>query len=284
MLLRSLETYPDLKIDDFESPYLSGEKLPIDFKINETQKSDAVVEIKVLKGSDVVGRYSCLSGEGTAFDLPVGVYEAVCTVKTNGVVWDQTKITLTITQAQSKITAPAITATYNANTNLVVTLKDASGNALSGMYVSVNFNGIKNMKTDKNGQIKLSTAGFAPKTYSVSLTFAGNDNYAGSTAKSSVKINKATVKLTAAKKTFKKKVKTKKYTVTLKDNRNRALKNVKLTLKIKGKKFTAKTNAKGQATFMIKKFTKKGKHKSTVTFAGDKFYNKMSKNVVITVK
>jgi hypothetical protein len=79
-------------------------------------------------------------------------------------------------------------------------------------------------------------------------------------------------------------VKTKKYTVTLKNNVNKPLKNIKLKLKIKGKTFAATTNAKGKATFKIKKFNKKAKLKATITFAGDKCYNKLSKTVKITIK
>ena len=85
--------------------------------------------------------------------------------------------------------------------------------------------------------------------------------------------------------TTKKSVKTKKYTIVLKDNTGKAMKKVKVTLKIKGKKtITVKTNSKGKATFKIKKLTKKGTYKSTVTYKGNKYYNKVTKKVKIKVK
>ena len=90
--------------------------------------------------------------------------------------------------------------------------------------------------------------------------------------------------MTAAKKTFKAKVKVKKYTVTLKDSKGKAIKKVKLTLKIKGKTYKAKTNAKGKAVFKIKKLTKKGKYTAKIKFAGNKNFKAVSKKVKITVK
>ena len=95
---------------------------------------------------------------------------------------------------------------------------------------------------------------------------------------------KITTKLTAKAKTFKLKTKTKKYTITLKDNKNKAMKNKKVTLKVKGKTYTAKTNSKGKATFKLTKLTKKGKYTAVIKYAGDKHYQEVTKKVKITVK
>ena len=79
-------------------------------------------------------------------------------------------------------------------------------------------------------------------------------------------------------------MKTKKYTVTLKNNLGKGMKNTKVTLKVNKKTYTAKTNKKGVATFKIKKLTKKGKYKATVTFKGNAYYNKVIKKVNIKIK
>ena len=96
-------------------------------------------------------------------------------------------------------------------------------------------------------------------------------------------VKKATPKLTAEAKTFKVKVKTKKYTVTLKNNKNIALKNTKVTLKVNGKTYSAKTNSKGQATFKITKLTKKGTLKATIKYAGNGYYTSISKTAKIKI-
>ena len=178
----------------------------------------------------------------------------------------------------------AVTTVYNGGKYLVATLKDINGKPIVGVLVSINLNGVKYLTTDKNGQVKLSTNGLAPKAYTATITFAGNANYAKSTKSVKVTVKKATPKLTAGAKTFKKSVKTKKYTVTLKTNQNKVMKNTKVYLKVNKKMYTAKTNSKGVATFKITKLTKKGKYTAAVTYSGSSYYNKVTKNVKITIK
>ncbi|MEE1150374.1 hypothetical protein [Methanobrevibacter sp. UBA212] len=163
-------------------------------------------------------------------------------------------------------------------------MKDAKGNAISGVELTVDLNGAKAYKTDKNGQIKVSTKGLAPKTYTAKITFNGNTKYGKSTKDVKVAVKKAQPKIAAKKKTFKAKKKVKKYTVTLKDNKGKAIKKAKVTIKIRKKTYKAKTNAKGKATFKIKKLTKKGKFNAKITFKGNKYYVKSTKKVKITIK
>ena len=122
------------------------------------------------------------------------------------------------------ITASPVTATYNINKNLVITLKDANGNVLGGVKVIVNLNGAKTYTTDKNGQIKVNVAKLMPKTYTAIITFNGDDAYAKSTKNVQVIVKKGKAKIVAKKKTFKRSKKVKKYTITLKDSKKKAIK------------------------------------------------------------
>ena len=191
---------------------------------------------------------------------------------------------MTVNKLATKLEASAITEFYNDGQYLVAVLKDINGKAIGGERVSIDLDGVKYLTTDANGQVKLPTAGLKPKTYNVAITFDGSDRYLKSTKNVNVIVKKATPKLKASKKTFKRKVKVKKYTITLKNNMNKAMAKVKVTIKVKGKTFTAKTNSAGKATFKLKKLTKKGKYSATVTFKGDSCYNKVTKKVRITVK
>ena len=194
-------------------------------------------------------------------------------------------VTVTVKKDDISLSADAVTTTYNINKDLVVTLKDSNGKAINGVKVTVVLNSkTYTATTDANGQLKVSTNGLAPKTYTATITFAGNTNYDKSTGSAKVTVKKATPKLTAKAKTFKKSVKTKKYAVTLKDNTGKVMKKVKLTLKIKGKTYKATTNTKGKATFKITKFTKKGTFKATITYNGNAYYNKVTKTVKIKIK
>lgn len=193
-------------------------------------------------------------------------------------------VNVNVKKGTSELNANVITAIYNINKVFEITLKDSKGKSLSGVKVIVNLNGVKTLITDKNGQIRIVIKSFVPKKYAAEITFKDNGNYTGLTKTVNVIVKKATPKLTAKAKSFKKSVKTKKYAVTLKDNTGKAMKKVKITLKIKNKKFTAKTNKKGKATFKIKKFTKKGTFKAKITFKGNVYYKKVTKKVKIKIK
>lgn len=199
-------------------------------------------------------------------------------------------VNVEISRKTPELTATSVTTTYNVNKDLVITLKDEKGEALSGEEVTVDLNGTKTYTTDENGQVKIATGSLVPNTYNVKISFAGNDYYLGSDATAKVTVKKATPKMTASAKTFTFEDKTKKYTVTLKDNKGNALKNTKVTLKVNGKSYTATTNSKGVATFKLsditkgKKLTKKATYNAVISFAGDKYYNKVTKNVKLSVK
>ena len=207
--------------------------------------------------------------------------------------------TITVNKLKTQIAASAITATYNINKDLVITLKDSNGNAIAGVKITVDLNGVKTYTTDNNGQIKVSTKGLVPKVYTAAISYAGDNNYVGSTGTAKVTVNKATPKIIAKKKTYTAKSKKKKFKITLKDNTGKPIKNVKVRLivqkikkaskktkskaKKKNKKNIKKTNGKGQITFKINRFGK-GTYKATVKFYGNACYKKTTKTVKIKLK
>ena len=190
-----------------------------------------------------------------------------------------------IGKGNTKIVLSFTKVAYNTKNELVVTLKDNYNHVIRNENLKILFKGVsKIFKTNNDGQVRISIKGLSPKTYNFRATFNGNDNYFKSTTSAKVTVTKATPKITAKAKTFKKSVKIKKYAVTLKDNTGKVMKKVKLTLKIKGKTFKATTNTKGKATFKITKFTKKGTFKAVVTYKGNAYYNKVTKKVKIKIK
>ena len=191
---------------------------------------------------------------------------------------------ITVNKIATSLTSNNVNVVYGDDANLVITLKDNKGNAISGQNIVISLNNQNyNKQTDSNGQIKLSVS-LPVKEYTAKITFAGSDIYKSSTIAANVVVTKATAKITAKAKTFKAKTKTKKYTITLKDNKGKAIKKVSVTLKVKGKTYKATTNNKGKATFKIKKLSKKGRFKATVKFAGNINYKSASKKVKISIK
>ena len=158
-------------------------------------------------------------------------------------------------------------------------------NGLAKQKVSITFNGkTKTYTTNPLGVINYKLSATKIGTYKLTMKFAGDNNYVASTATSTIKLTKEASKIVAAKKTFKVKVKTKKYVVTLKDSKNKVISKAKLTLKVNGKTYKATTNAKGKATFKITKLTKAGSYKAAIKFAGNAYYKASTKSVIIAVK
>jgi len=166
-----------------------------------------------------------------------------------------------------------------------ITLKDAEGKALASRDIIVNFNDKNStVTTDENGTASIKLAAKSTGSKVVTISFAGDNLYSEIIVNNTIKISKEASKLTAKKKTFKAKTKTKKYTITLKSKSGKAIKKAKVTIKVKGKTYKAKTNSKGKATFKITKLTKKGKYTAKVKFAGNSYYSGKTVKVKITVK
>ena len=186
--------------------------------------------------------------------------------------------TLNLKNKADTITANNVVAGYGQNNFVTITLRDAGGNAKANSPITVTVNGAStSLTTNSNGQANY-VINLNAGTYTIQLR---SNNYGYKTISAVVK--KSTPVLKASKKTFKLKVKTKKYKVTF-NLPKRYLSGYKLTLKVKGKTYKATTNSRGQATFKINKLKKKGTFKATIKFAGDANLNRVTKTVKIKVK
>ena len=175
---------------------------------------------------------------------------------------------------------------YGDSKKLKIVVKDYKGSLLSNYPLSIEifdiwgdgYSKTLRVNTNSKGQVNLA-CNIVPGDYVVVIK--GKKDAYGS---ADISVKKATSKLTAAKKTFKRSLKIKKYSIALKDNNNKVMKSKKVTLKVNGKTYAAKTNSKGKATFKITKLTKKGSFVASVSFAGDAYYKKVSKKVRMYVK
>ena len=259
-----------------------GDSVVVGVVLNQTINN--VVIVNVNDKNYLIG---IVNGKGnlTLSGLTFGTYTVNATFAGEGkyAKSGSNNVSLEVNRIKTQLTADSITVTYNGNSNLVITLKDTNGNAVRNANVIVNINGAKTLTTDSNGQVKLSTNGLAPNIYAAKITFDGNAVYDISSKEVKVTVKKATPALTAKAKTFKAKVKTKKYTIALRDNAGKAIKNAKVTLKVKGKTFKATVSSNGKATFKITNLKKKGNYNAVITYGGNNLYNKVTKNVKIKV-
>ncbi len=239
---------------------------------------------------DNVDEYLSDISNGVAIlkDVDPGQYNVVVKYKGNDVFNPVSKtVKFTVSAVTAVLTAAKVTTVYGTSKHIVVTLKDSNGNPLVGRTVTVILNNNMYKSTvggDGKAEISGIPASLAVNTYVATVKYDGDEKISGKTITVDYVVNKATPKLTAAKKTFKVKDKTKKYVVTLKTNKNKVYKKQKVTIIVNGKSYSAKTNNKGQATFKLTKLTKKGKFTATVKFSGNSKYKAVSKSIKITVK
>ena len=252
--------------------YVVGKTIPITY----TSNSNGTATIKV--NGEVIPDGNFTPTKAGTYNLTIEIAENdYYTAATN-------QTTFTVGKLASQIITSPVTTTYNVGKNLVITLKDENGKPIANATVTVNLGSSKKYTTDAKGQIKINVATLTPKTYNAKITYAGSDNYKSSTKTVKVTVKKATPKITAKSASYKLKIKTKKYTVNLKDNINKPLKNTKVTLKVNGKTYSVKTNSKGQGVFKITNLKKKGSYTAIITVPANTYYNKVTKNVKITVK
>ena len=248
--------------------------------------------IKVVSGDAYIANNTIKSTSDYAIYMAVGTSGSIAnnTLVANNVgvnaIYLDSAIAVSGTGPQYKtiIISSDLTKAYDAATQFVVTLIDENGNPVAGKTVVLT-TGVEliDVATTNARGVARFNAYLPVGTYKVVASFDGDNVYGPKEVTNKIVVNKAATKISASKKTFKVKTKTKKYTVTVKAN-NKALAKVKVTLKVNGKTFKATTNAKGKATFKITNLKKTGKFTATVKFAGNKSYKASSAKAVITVK
>ena len=172
---------------------------------------------------------------------------------------------------------------YGDKSKFYISLIDTAGKPVANANIAMKINGASYSRpTDKNGKASLNI-NLKPGQYVLTAVdpLTGLEMSYDITV---LPVKKSTPKIVANKKTFKTTTKTKKYSIALKDKAGKPIKNAKVTLKVNGKKYKATTNSKGKAAFKITKLSKRGSFKATVTYNGNIKYNKVAKNVKITVK
>ena len=188
---------------------------------------------------------------------------------------------ISVDKVATVLSANNVNMVYDDSENLIVTLKDSKGNAISGKSVTVRLNDdVFTRKTNAKGRVVLGVSEPAGK-YNAKISFKGDDIYRSSSHTSRVTVSKAALKITASAKSFKAKSKSKKFTVTLK-NKNRFMKNVVVKLTVNKKTYKVKTNSKGVAVFAIK-LTKKGRYSAVCKFEGNSNFRSSTKTVKINI-
>ena len=187
---------------------------------------------------------------------------------------------INVYQMSTTISASNVVMFYKDGSGVVAYLKDSRGIGIVGKTVSIKLNGKTYKKTtDKNGKVVLAVS-LSPKTYSVSLIFAGDSNY-----KPSSKTVKVQVKTRATKIVASNLVKyygdSKKLVIYLKDTNNKAVADKTVSIKLKGKTYKKTTDKNGKVSLSIS--LPKKTYSVSIKFSA-KYHKSVSKTVKVYVK
>lgn len=184
----------------------------------------------------------------------------------------------------TKLTASILT-TYPLSDDYVqVKLTDSKVNAIPNQKVTFKFNSkTYDAITDNMGIAKVKVSLSSIKTYSVAVTYLGNDDYdySQTLTKIIVKSGSKKSKISASNLKVKRNVK-KVFRFKVTDGVGGALKNQKVIVKLNGKSHIIKTNNKGIAKLPVK-LNKAKKYRCTIRFLGNANFKPSSKTSIICV-
>ena len=268
--------------------YNYGDKVLVSFGNLNGYEIGVPIDVNIYQSGKLVKSTTLSSGSYLTLNLNPGSYDVVFSVRDSSYKISSVTAKISINKLSTSIDASSMSAQYNSNTYLYITLKDGAGRAVKNAKVTVSITGktTQTYTTDSNGKIKISTNGWSLKTYTVTMIYKGDSSYYNAAPQKIVKITvvKATPSITASSKTFNVKTYTKYFYITLKDKKGSVMKSKKVTLKVNGRYYYGTTNSNGVATFKITKLTSKGKFTAVITYAGSSYYNKVSKSVYIYSK
>lgn len=190
---------------------------------------------------------------------------------------------LVISKATPKLTSSVLTTYPLSDEYFTAKLVDNNGKALKNQKITFKVNGkTLTAKTNGNGIAKVKISLSTKKTYSVTISYAGNGNYKAisKTGKVVVKTGSKKSKITASNIKVKRNAK-KTFSLKLTSG-SKAISKQKVTVKLNGKTYVVKTNSKGIAKLTVKLPSVK-KYNVAMKFLGNKNYKAASKTGYITV-
>ena len=184
----------------------------------------------------------------------------------------------------SKLISSQLTTYPLSDEYVSVKLVDSKNNPIYNQVVTFKFNGkTYTAKTNNNGIAKVKVSLSSKKTYSVSISYSGNDDYKYSSVKSKILVKTGSKKSKITSFNMKiKKNKNKAFKLKLTDNAGKSLKNQKILIKVNGKSSVIKTNKNGIAKINVK-FNKIKKFKINMKFLGNSKFKAISKTNIISV-
>ena len=259
------EDYLIVSLKDSASGPISGAELTVYLNGSETYNTDENGQIKI-----------------PTKDLLPNVYVANISFAGNENYTEaNASASINITKLDTRLNATDTITKYNVNKDMIVTLKDIDGNAISGLNILVDLDGVKNYTTDSNGEIKVPTKSLAAGNYTANIAFEGDNIYIGSNATAKVTIEKESTEISATNVSAKY-GSNQSMIVTLKDSQGNPISGAKVSVEIDGKKDYT-TDSNGQVNVPSKNIVP-DTYNATITFAGNENYTSSNTSASVIIK
>ncbi len=266
-----------------------------DINITYSDSANLIITLKdrnnaVLKGKDISinlnGKdYVVKTGNDGKATLPIDLVPGKYTAKIkfyedNIYLASSVSSDVVVDKLATALTAGNINITYGDSANLIITLKDAKGNALSGKVILINITDkIYSATTDNNGEVTL-PIDILPGKYASKIEFGEDEIYLPSFADASIVVDKVDTALSANNVNMVYDD-SKNLVVTLTDSKGNALLGKSVTITLNDDVYTKKTNAKGQVVLSVDEPA--GKYNARISFTGDDIYKSSGHTSRVTV-
>ena len=270
-----------LTVNDINMVYGDSANLIIALK---DAKSNALVgkDISVnLNGKDFTVKTGNDGQATLPIDLVPGKYTAKIKFNEDSIYLDSSvSSNIVVNKVATALTAGDINITYGDSANLIITLKDVKGNALSGKVILININDKDYFTiTDNNGEATL-PIDLLPGKYASKIEFGEDEIYLPSFAGAEISVDKVDTALSANNVNMVYDD-SKNLVVTLTDSKGNALLGKSVTITLNDDVYTKKTNAKGQVVLSVDEPA--GKYNARISFAGDDIYKSSGHTSRVTV-
>ena len=204
--------------------------------------------------------------------------------KTNRYNASSLAVDIVVTKIPTVINATNVTCDFGDLEYLNVTLKDKYNNTMANETIIVQMNAktLYNMTNDTG--VAQFLINFAPKVYTATITYAGNETYEASSITVTIIVNEIREKIVISQYNFNTIYNEgTNIVVTLKDDNGKGIANKEFIVNFNGKTANYKTDANGQIKLPISSLVPKT-YKGHLTFLGDEVYQPAEFDITLTVK
>jgi len=184
----------------------------------------------------------------------------------------------------TKLVTSDVTTSYKGDSELIVTLMDVdAGKVISGAVLTVNLNNVAyTLKTNSKGKASLSIpSNLAPKTYTATISYDGNEAYESSTTTAKIVVNKAGTIISAPDVSLAYKDPNGELVATIISEHGKPLV-VNLNINFNGENYAVKTDSNGQASIPVG-ILAPGTYTATISYKGSSNYKSSTATAKVKV-